>query len=51
RYRRDDAEAQIILGQEWRITPSGAVLERLSQLAGQEHVRLIYAGASRQVES
>ncbi|MHB8256233.1 MAG: DNA polymerase III subunit alpha [Acidiferrobacterales bacterium] len=46
RYRRDDAEAQIVLGQEWRITPSGAVLERLWQLAGQEHVRLIYAGAS-----
>ena len=48
-YRRSDAEAQIVLGEEWRITPSGAVLERLWQLAGQEHVRLIYAGATRQV--
>ncbi len=50
-YRRADAEAQIVLGQEWRIKPSGAVLERLWRLAGQEHVRLIYAGASHQVES
>ncbi len=48
-YSRPDAEAQIVLGEKWRITPSSAVLERLSQLAGQEHVRLIYAGAPPQV--
>ena len=42
RYQSDAAEAEIALGQEWRIMPTGAVLEQLSQLAGQEHVRLIY---------
>ena len=49
-YRREDAEAQIVLGEEWRIIPSGVVLERLSQLAGQEHVRLIYAQNSGQAK-
>ena len=42
RYRRIDAEAEIALGQQWRISPTGTVLEKLSRLAGQEHVRLIY---------
>jgi DNA polymerase-3 subunit alpha len=42
RYQSDAAEAEIALGQEWRIMPTGSVLEQLTQLAGQEHVRLIY---------
>ena len=42
RYHSVVAEAEIALGQEWRIMPTGAMLERLYQLAGQEHVRLIY---------
>ncbi len=42
RYQSEAAVAEIALGQEWRIMPTGAVLEQLSQLAGQEHVRLIY---------
>ena len=42
RYHSAAAEAEIALGQEWRIMPTSAVLERLYRLAGQEHVRLIY---------
>ena len=42
RYHSAAAEAEIALGQEWRIMPTGLVLERLYRLAGQEHVRLIY---------
>ncbi len=42
RYHGAAAEAEIALGQEWRIMPTGLVLERLYRLAGQEHVRLIY---------
>ena len=41
-YRNGQAEAQIALGQEWRIIPTGAVLERLAGLAGEGHVRLVY---------
>ncbi|MHB8454721.1 MAG: DNA polymerase III subunit alpha [Acidiferrobacterales bacterium] len=46
RYQRADAEAEIALGQQWRIIPTSIVLDRLSQLAGQEHVRLIYPQVS-----
>jgi hypothetical protein len=34
---------EIALGQEWKINPTGIILERLSRLAGDDHVRLIYA--------
>jgi DNA polymerase-3 subunit alpha len=42
-YRNPQAEARIALGEEWRIQPTEAVLDQLVRLAGQEHVRLIYA--------
>ncbi len=42
RYTRRDAQAEIALGEEWRITPSSATLERLRRLAGERHVHLIY---------
>ncbi|BAU48203.1 DNA polymerase III subunit alpha [Sulfurifustis variabilis] len=42
RYRSDAAEAEIVLGEEWRIRPSSAVLERLARLAGERNVRLVY---------
>ncbi|MBI3898590.1 MAG: DNA polymerase III subunit alpha [Gammaproteobacteria bacterium] len=42
RYRSDIAEADIVLGEEWRINPNAAVLERLTRLAGNNNVRLEY---------
>jgi DNA polymerase-3 subunit alpha len=42
RYSRREAEAEIALGEQWRITPDGATLERLRRLAGERRVHLIY---------
>jgi DNA polymerase-3 subunit alpha len=42
RYRTDDAEAEVSLGPEWRIRPSGEVLDGLARLAGRERVHLVY---------
>ena len=42
RYQNQGAAAEILLGQEWRVVPTGAVLDHLARLAGAEHVRLIY---------
>ena len=42
RYHNKEAAAEIMLGQEWRVVPTGAVLEHLTRLAGDGHVRLIY---------
>jgi DNA polymerase-3 subunit alpha len=42
RYQRAEAEAEIVLGDEWKISPTNAVLERLSRLAGESSVHLIY---------
>jgi DNA polymerase-3 subunit alpha len=44
RYHRGDAEAEIALGEEWKVSPTGVVLEKLARLAGDERVRLDYAG-------
>ncbi|BAV33857.1 DNA polymerase III subunit alpha [Sulfuricaulis limicola] len=41
-YRSPQAEAEIVLGDEWRISPTNNVLERLSRLAGESSVHLIY---------
>lgn len=43
RYERPDAEAEILLGDEWRVTPTGLVLEQLERLVGERRVRLVYA--------
>jgi DNA polymerase-3 subunit alpha len=42
RYRNQGAEAEIALGDEWKVQPSGAVLDRLTRLAGADHVHLHY---------
>lgn len=47
RYRNGKAEAEIALGEDWKVQPSGAVLERLGRLAGSEHVQLHYRGPAR----
>ena len=41
-YQSPQAEAEIVLGDEWRISPTNTVLERLSRLAGESSVHLIY---------
>ncbi len=41
-YQSRVAQAEIALGSEWNVNPSGGVLERLSQLAGPEKVHVIY---------
>jgi DNA polymerase-3 subunit alpha len=42
RYQSDAAEAEIALGDEWKITPTAAVLSELSRLAGENNVRMDY---------
>jgi DNA polymerase III subunit alpha len=42
RYRSDVAEAEIMLGDEWKISPAGPVLEKLTRLAGERNVHLEY---------
>jgi DNA polymerase III subunit alpha len=42
RYRSEKAEVEIVLGEEWRVSPAGAVLERLGRLAGERNVHLEY---------
>ncbi len=41
-YRGRSAEAEIALGDNWRVQPTTAVLERLLRLAGDGHVRVEY---------
>jgi DNA polymerase-3 subunit alpha len=48
RYGNDGAEAEIALGDAWKVQPSGAVLERLGRLAGTDRVHLHYRVGSRQ---
>lgn len=42
-YRRAEVEAEIALGEEWRIDPTDAMIRRLSKIAGDGHVHLIYS--------
>jgi len=41
-YDTGTAMAEVQLGQDWRVMPGTALLDRLSGLAGAGHVRLIY---------
>ena len=47
RYDAGSASAEIVLGPEWKVTPGGALLDRLSGLAGEGRVRLIYPDTRR----
>jgi len=42
RYRNTQAQAEVLLGEAWRVRPSDALLGQLRRLAGENHVRLIY---------
>ncbi|MGD8546844.1 MAG: OB-fold nucleic acid binding domain-containing protein, partial [Thiohalophilus sp.] len=41
-YRRDDARAQIVLGEEWRVHPTDELLHRLRETLGEEQVQVVY---------
>ncbi len=41
-YHRDDARAQIALGETWRVHPTDELLHRLRDGLGDEHVKVIY---------
>jgi len=41
-YRNDDAEAQVALGEEWRVNPADELLHRLHELAGADQVTVEY---------
>lgn len=47
RYDAGPACAEILLGPEWKVTPGGTLLDRLSGLAGEGRVRLIYPDTRR----
>ncbi len=41
-YRRPGAQAEFMLGDAWRIRPTGALLRQLRQRLGSQHVRVDY---------
>lgn len=41
-YAGDGARARLVLGPEWRVRPSDALIHRLKELAGADKVRVIY---------
>jgi DNA polymerase-3 subunit alpha len=42
-YRNRNAEAEIMLGEEWTVNPTETVIERLEDLAGEHHVHVLYS--------
>ena len=44
-YRRDDAQAQVRLGEEWSVRPSRELRERLAEVVGNDGFRFIYKNA------
>jgi DNA polymerase-3 subunit alpha len=42
RYDAGTAQAEIVLGPEWKVAPSNALIEAITGLAGADRVRLIY---------
>jgi DNA polymerase-3 subunit alpha len=42
RYSNGSAQAEIALGEGWKVQPSASVLERLEQLVGNQNVYLHY---------
>lgn len=47
RYDAGPASAEILLGPEWKVSPGGALLDRLIGLAGEGRVRLTYPETRR----
>jgi len=46
-YSTGNAQAEVILGPEWKVTPNRTLLDRLTGLAGPGQVRLIYPDSRR----
>ena len=41
-YRRPGASAALVLGESWRVRPADVLLQKLTELAGEQQVRLEY---------
>ena len=41
-YSNNHAEAEILLGEQWKVNPTAGVLEKLESLAGAKNVHIIY---------
>ncbi|MHB8252241.1 MAG: DNA polymerase III subunit alpha [Acidiferrobacter sp.] len=41
-YQCAEVEADIVFGEDWRVTPNEVVIRQLTALAGENHVHLIY---------
>ncbi len=41
-YAGQQASVEIALGEEWRINPTDAIIDRLYNLAGKQHVHVVY---------
>lgn len=48
-YTRDDAQARLLLGDEWRVRPSAELRDRLAEAVGMEAFRFDYQSSSAQV--
>jgi len=46
-YRGPGAKAHLVLGPDWRLTPTDELLRRLERVFGEERVRMIYGGVVR----
>jgi len=42
RYRSDGAEAELVLGANWTVTPSQSLLMEVGEIVGADHVTLRY---------
>ena len=42
-YYNQNAAAEILLGEEWAVTPTETVIERLEDLAGEQRVHIVYS--------
>lgn len=42
--RRPEAEGDVVLGEDWRVTPDEGILRQLAALAGPERVQIVYDG-------
>ena len=41
-YHRQDAQVELQLGDNWRVKPSGALLEQLKTLIGEDKIKVLY---------
>ena len=42
RYAGEDAAANVLLGEDWRVRPSEDLIERLGKIVGRDGVEVVY---------